>query len=65
MIITHATIMRDESLAEFAPLRQFNGIRGIGTSGGNGLRLRLEQIEQATRQRPREHAKVWGLFRVR
>src|SRR5690349_15140280 len=34
-----------EPLAEFGPLRQFNGARG---SGGSRRRLRLEQIEQAT-----------------
>ena len=34
-----------EHLAEFGPLRQFNGARG---SGGTGVGLRLEQIEQTT-----------------
>src|SRR4051794_2578156 len=33
-----------EPLAEFGPLRQFNGAWG---SGGSGVRLRLEQLEQA------------------
>src|SRR5689334_4451003 len=35
----------DEPLAEFGPLRQFNG---AWCSGGSGVRLRLEQPEQAT-----------------
>src|SRR3954468_13319054 len=37
--------LTDEPLAEFTSLRRFNGIRG---SGGTGVRLRLEQLEQAT-----------------
>src|SRR5947209_7983920 len=39
-----AKVELSEPLAEFRPLRQFNGVWG---SGGSGERLRLEQLEQA------------------